>query len=102
MQDFWLEDDPKFPHGHGFIAKIIEICAGKVSVALARETVTTLSSSGWRRASITRRSNSGNSSMNNTPRWAKVISPGFGNVPPPTSETYEEVWCGLRNGRSVK
>src|SRR3989344_3358550 len=91
--------EPKFPHGHGFIARSIVICAGKLRVAFARETVITLSSNGCLKDSMTRFSNSANSSRKSTPLWAKVISPGFGYVPPPTSDTYEEVWCGFLNGR---
>ena len=47
------------------------------------------------------RVNSGSSSRKSTPRWASVISPGMGRVPPPTSPCAEIVWCGARNGRSV-
>ena len=47
---------------------------------------------------MTSRENSGNSSKNKTPRLASEISPGFGNVPPPTRETAEALWCGDRKG----
>ena len=50
--------------------------AGKVAVRAARAIVTQPSSSGWRSTSSTRRSNSGISSRNSTPWWARLISPG--------------------------
>ena len=58
-------------------------------------------SSGSRSISSTRRSNSGNSSKNNTPWCANEISPGFGSEPPPTSAAALAEWCGFRNGRRV-
>ena len=61
----------------------------------------TRSSSGWRITSSTIRLNSGSSSRNSTPLCARLISPGVGLVPPPTSATGEMVWCGERNGRTV-
>ena len=54
---------------------------------------------GSRNTSNTLRSNSGNSSRNNTPCNAIEISPGRGLPPPPTSATPEAVWCGARYGR---
>ena len=50
----------------------------------ALEMVTRLSSKGCRITSKTLRLNSGNSSKNKTPLWAKEISPGCGLFPPPT------------------
>ena len=56
-------------------------------------------SSGSRKASKALRLNSGNSSKNNTPWWARDISPGRGGEPPPTKATEVAVWCGLRTER---
>ena len=53
-------------------------------------------SSGSRRASSALRGNSGSSSKNSTPRWAKEISPGLGGEPPPTKATALAVWCGAQ------
>src|SRR3989344_4301374 len=78
---------PAFPQGQGFIAATNMKLEGKTAEPLAREIETILSSSGWRRDSITLFSNSGNSSRNKTPRCASVTSPGLGYVPPPTLET---------------
>src|SRR3989338_4855135 len=78
---------PAFPHGQGFIAATSIKFDGKIAEPLAREIETMLSSSGWRRDSITLFSNSGNSSRNKTPLCASVTSPGLGYVPPPTIET---------------
>ena len=50
----------------------------------ARLIVTWPSSSGWRSTSSVVRLNSGSSSRNNTPLWARLISPGVGVEPPPT------------------
>ena len=72
--------------------------AGNVSVPFARATVILFSSNGSRSDSMTRRSNSGNSSRNKTPRCARVASPGRGFVPPPIMETCDDVWWGFRNG----
>ena len=58
--------------------------AGYSAVALARATVMVLSSKGWRRSSSTLRLNSAISSKKRTPLCAKLISPGLGEVPPPT------------------
>src|SRR3989344_7660453 len=99
MQAFCLL--PELPHGQGFIAATKIKLEGKTAVPLARDMETILSSSGWRKDSITRFSNSGNSSRKSTPRCASVTSPGLGYVPPPTIDTYDEVWCGARNGGSV-
>jgi hypothetical protein len=77
---------PKLPQGHGFMAATRMKLAGNRAEPLARETVTTLSSSGWRKASTVLESNSGNSSRKRTPLCANVISPGLGMLPPPTIE----------------
>jgi hypothetical protein len=37
--------------------------------------------------------------MNKTPLWARLISPGFAPLPPPTIAAIDAVWCGSRNGR---
>ena len=76
---------PQKPHGQGFIAATRSTTVGYVTVPLPREIVIRPSSSGSRRASSGRRKNSANSSRKRTPRWARVISPGRGIVPPPTS-----------------
>ena len=78
-----------------------EDLAGKVVELRAREIVTCPISSGWRSTSRLRRLNSGNSSRNNTPWWAMLISPGVGTLPPPTMPASLIVWCGARNGRAV-
>ena len=76
---------PKCPQGQGFMAPTRVKEAGKVTATPARTTVIRRSSRGCRRASNTLRSNSGSSSMNRTPWWANVISPGEGTpCPPPT------------------
>src|SRR3954462_15631096 len=43
--------------------------------------------------------NSGSSSKNSTPRWARLTSPGFTFNPPPVSAAIDAEWCGERNGR---
>src|SRR5213592_504294 len=65
----------------------------------ARAIVTTPSSIGWRSTSSTFLRNSGSSSRNSTPPWARLTSPGRGYEPPPISPASEIVWCGARNGR---
>ena len=57
------------------------------------------SSSGWRNTSSVVLLNSGSSSQKSTPLWASDISPGCGEVPPPTRATCEMVWWGALNGR---
>src|SRR5690606_41568044 len=42
--------------------------------------------------------NSGISSRNNTPLCARLISPGRGHAPPPTTAEVDAVWWGARNG----
>ena len=58
--------------------------AGNVVEFSARLIVTWPSSSGWRSTSSVVRLNSGSSSRNSTPLWARLISPGVGVEPPPT------------------
>ena len=64
---------------------------GRVREPEARVIVTTPSSSGWRRVSSAALSNSGSSSRNRIPLWAREISPGRGTVPPPDRDTGEAV-----------
>src|SRR5256885_2134814 len=73
--------------------------AGYVRLIAARAIVTTPSSMGWRSTSSTFLRNSGSSSRNNTPPWARLTSPGRGYEPPPMRPASEMVWCGARNGR---
>src|SRR5437763_3706105 len=81
--------DPS-PHGHGFMAPTSRKRAGKVTLARARHTRTTPSSSGCLSASRTVVANSPISSRNSTPLWARLISPGrIQDVPPPITETSE-------------
>jgi len=68
----------------GFIAATSWTRAGKVTWVLARATLTLPVSSGCRSESSTGRWNSGSSSRNNTPRCARLISPGLTRSPPPT------------------
>jgi site-specific DNA recombinase len=75
----------KATQAHGFIAATSCTRAGKATWALALATVTSPVSSGWRSESSTARWNSGNSSRNRTPRWARLTSPGRTRRPPPTS-----------------
>ena len=64
---------------------------GKVALPPTREMVTLPSSIGWRSTSITWRENSGSSSKKSTPLWAREISPGLGEVPPPESPAADTV-----------
>src|SRR3989344_1466505 len=80
------------------MAATIKNCAGKDKLPWAREIVTVFSSKGCLRFSRTSRENSGNSSRKRTPLWAREISPGLGQAPPPTRATPEAVWCGDRKG----
>ena len=86
----------KYPEGLGFMLATNIKLQGYVTVNLALEIVTSLSSKGWRITSKTSLLNSGNSSKNNTPLCDKEISPGLGYCPPPTKATFETV-CGKRN-----
>ena len=72
--------------------------AGKRVVVLTRLMVTSPSSSGCRSTSSVRRLNSGSSSRNNTPLWARLISPGIGIERPPTRPASLMVWWGARKG----
>lgn len=74
---------------HGFIAATSWTRAGKLTCALARAIETVPVSSGWRSESSTGRWNSGSSSRNSTPRWARLTSPGRTLSPPPTSAAME-------------
>ena len=74
---------------------------GRVRDPDTRVMVTAPSSRGWRRVSRAVLSNSGSSSRNRMPLWAREISPGRGTVPPPDRDTGEAVWWGLRKGRWV-
>ena len=59
-------------------------------------------SSGVRSASRMRAPNSGASSRNNTPRWAREMDPGRTNrTPPPIIEAGEDEWCGSAYGGSI-
>src|SRR3989344_879305 len=78
---------PKNPHGQGFWAASKINWEGKVILPELREIVTFLSSKGCLKASKTCLGNSGNSSKNNTPRWAKETSPGLILLPPPIIPT---------------
>ena len=68
---------------------------GYVNFAFALLIVTFPSSSGPLNTSKVLFLNSGISSKNNTPKCARLISPGFGILPPPIIEIGELVWCGL-------
>ena len=59
--------------------------AGKLKLIAARAIVTVPSSSGCRNTSSTFRGNSGSSSRNSSPLWARLTSPGRGIIPPPIS-----------------
>ena len=73
--------------------------AGHTTVPLARLTEIKPSSIGSRKASSTQRLNSGSSSRKSTPLCARLASPGKSREPPPTSDTIEALWWGVRNGR---
>ena len=90
-----------YPQGQGFMAAPIMNLAGQVTVPLARLIEISPSSMGSRKASRTLRLNSGSSSRNRTPLWARLASPGFSRVPPPTNDTMEALWWGVRNGRTM-
>ena len=73
--------------------------AGNRAVTPARATTTSPDSRGWRRASSTSRPNSGASSRNRQPRWARDAAPGrMTPLPPPTIAALLAVWCGAQNG----
>ena len=75
--------------------------AASVAERIDRAMVTAPDSRGWRSTSRLLRWNSGSSSKNSTPWWARLISPGAGGLPPPTMPASEMVWCGARKGRRV-
>ena len=54
--------------------------------------VTVLSSRGPRKTSNVDLLNSVSSSRNNTPKCARLISPGFGILPPPIKDVSVIVW----------
>src|SRR3989344_4519909 len=91
----------RYPQGQGFEAAMSMKRLGNINVFLAREMVIFPSSMGWRKDSKTSRWNSGNSSKNSTPRWARVISPGFMGFPPPMTATSDTTWWGERNGLTL-
>src|SRR5215211_2876576 len=63
---------PRCPQGQGLAAATRANRAGKRTEVMARETVTSPSSRGWRSASQAARENSGSSSRNRTPWLARV------------------------------
>ena len=79
----WARQD--IHRGTGSSPPLIESAPGIVTRSLAREITMCPDSSGSLKTSNTLRSNSGSSSRNRTPWWARVISPGCGLEPPPTS-----------------
>src|SRR3989344_57196 len=89
----------KYPHGQGLAEATSIKFAGYWTRRKERAMVTDPSSKGPRNASSTDRGNSLNSSKNNTPRCARLISPGWGLLPPPIKPTKEVLWWGERNGR---
>ena len=90
---------PQNPQGHGLSAAMSMKLAGNTAEPFDRAIETRRSSSGSRKALMTSRWNSGNSSAKSTPRCASVASPGrIPEEPPPMSAAYEDVWCGERNG----
>ena len=89
-------------HGHGLAASTSVKRAGKRAVTPDRATTTSPDSSGWRSASSTSRPNSGASSRNRQPRWAREAAPGrITPLPPPTIAALVAVWCGAQNGGAV-
>ena len=92
---------PRQPHRQGFMAHTSMNRLGRQTLPAARVMVTSPSSRGWRRTSRASRENSGSSSRNSTPLWAREISPGRGKDPPPARATADTVWWGLRKGRRV-
>ena len=90
---------PYQPQRQGFMAHTSMKRLGSVREPEARVMVTKPSSSGWRSVSSAALLNSGSSSRNSTPLWARDISPGRGIPPPPESDTVDAVWWGLRKGR---
>ena len=96
-----FSSEPKNPHGHGFIDATNIKLQAYVILAFTLLIVTILSSNGPLNTSSVFLLNSGNSSKNNTPLWAKLISPGLGILPPPINELPEIVWWGALKGLVV-
>ena len=92
---------PWYPQGQGFIAATNINLDGNTWVCLTLETDIFPSSIGCLNASKVFLLNSATSSKNNTPLCAKDISPGMANIPPPTNEFVDALWCGDLNGLSV-
>ena len=89
--------------GTGLAARTSCARHGKVAEPAARWMVTLPRSSGWRRVSRTARGNSGASSRNSTPRWARHRAPGrICPEPPPISAAIVAEWCGAsKGGRAI-
>ena len=85
------EGSPYQPHLQGFMAQTSINWQGYDSVPATRAMVTRPSSRGWRSTSRVSCRNSGSSSRNSTPRWARDTSPGRGTVPPPARPAAEMV-----------
>lgn len=75
--------EPKNPQGQGFIDATNMKLHGYVSDAFTLLILIIPSSNGPLNTSNVFLLNSGNSSKNNTPLCDKLISPGFGILPPP-------------------
>ena len=82
---------PKKPQGQGLAAATSINRAGKLVEPAALEMLIMPSSKGCLNDSRVERGNSGSSSRNKTPQWAKDISPGCGLLPPPIKPTLEVV-----------
>ena len=93
---------PRQPQRQGFMAHTSMKRLGRRMDPAARVMVTSPSSRGWRSTSRASFWNSGSSSRNSTPLWAREISPGRGKAPPPASATADTVWWGLRKGRRAR
>ena len=65
--------------------------AGYSTDLLALDITIFLSSMGCLNTSSASLLNSGNSSKNKTPLWAREISPGLGLLPPPAKATFDTV-----------
>jgi len=98
---FFQNDDNMAMNRQGFCAQTRVKRAGNDRVWTALEIVTTPSSIGCRRPSIVFFRNSESSSRNRTPLCARLICPGLGIVPPPTSPASEIEWWGAAKGRVV-
>src|SRR3989339_1786270 len=104
LQTHFLVGCVLYPHGHGLDAATRIKLAGYLKVLLALVKTIVPSCRGWRSDSKTSLWNSQNSSINKTPRCAKVTSPGSGAIgPPPNIPAYEIVLCGdLKGGISTR